>query len=61
MELSLNEIASLISTLGFPVFVALYMLITNNKTVAKLAEIIEKNTDGLHELKRAIKGVVKDE
>lgn len=38
--MELNDIVQVISNLGFPIFVTVYMMVVNNKTLKELTEAI---------------------
>ena len=38
------ELTNLISTIGFPAVVCLYMIYHNNKTIEKMNDVINENT-----------------
>jgi hypothetical protein len=48
MELQL--ITQLVSSLGFPIFVAIYLLNREDKTIDKLTEVINQNTLAIQKL-----------
>ncbi len=61
-----GEIVTMITNLGFPIFMTVYLLYYMNKLdekhdkeVERLREIVEKNTIALIDLKNAISDAVK--
>ncbi len=52
-----ETIASFIKDLGFPIFVAAYLLINFRKTLKDNSTIIEKNTEALKELVTLVKNI----
>lgn len=52
-----ETIASFIKDLGFPIFVAAYLLINFRKTLKDNSAIIQKNTEALNELVTLVKNI----
>ncbi len=52
-----ETIASFIKDLGFPIFVAAYLLISFRKTLKENNEVIEKNTEAVKELHILVKNI----
>ena len=50
-----EQVTSFIKDLGFPIFVAAYLLIHFRKSLSKLTEVIGKNTEVLKELVTLVK------
>lgn len=48
--MNVQEIANIISTVGFPIAIACYMLWYNNKTMTKMQEALNNNTLALQKL-----------
>jgi hypothetical protein len=49
----------LISSLGFPIFIAIYLLNREDKTIDKLAEVISQNTLAIQKLVDKLEGTNK--
>ncbi len=52
-----ETIASFIKDLGFPIFVAAYLLISFRKTLKENNNVIEKNTEAVKELHSLVKNI----
>ncbi len=52
-----ETIASFIKDLGFPIFVAAYLLISFRKTLKENNDVIEKNTEAVKELHSLVKNI----
>jgi hypothetical protein len=48
----INDIVSLISTCGFPIFACVYLAKTQAKQIEKLSDVIERNTEAIKELSK---------
>lgn len=46
----MDEIITLISSVGFPIAMCVYMIFTNNKTIENLRQTIENNTKVMVEI-----------
>ena len=53
MGVSLNDIGKFVSTVGFPVAVAGYLLVRLNGKFDRLAHAVEQNTEALHKFIRS--------
>lgn len=51
MELDIDTIIKLVQGLGFPVFVAVYLLVVNTKALKEHSEALAQNTSMLKELR----------
>lgn len=51
MELDIDTIIKLVQGLGFPVFVAVYLLVVNTKALKEHSEALAQNTNMLKELR----------
>lgn len=49
--MTLNEIITAITTVGFPIVACVYMAYVYNKINTKLFEVVETNTEALAEVK----------
>ena len=56
--MEVNDIMTIISTLGFPIAACIWMAYYQNTTLQKLTDVIQKNTEMLKEL--SIRLEVKD-
>ncbi len=54
--MSIDEITTLISTVGFPIFVAVWMLYKSDKAQKESTDAISNNTKVLQELIDLIRG-----
>lgn len=52
-----ETITSFIKDLGFPIFVAAYLLISFRKTLKENNDVIEKNTEAVKELHSLVKNI----
>jgi len=48
--MDIQIITQLVSSLGFPIFVAIYLLNREDKTIEKLTEVISQNTLAIQKL-----------
>lgn len=55
---TVNMIASLIGSLGFPIFACVYMMYLNQKQTEAHAQEVEKITEAITELKIAINNLI---
>ncbi len=54
--MEVNDIMTIISTLGFPIAACIWMAYYQNTTLQKLTEVIQKNTEMLKELSIRLEG-----
>lgn len=59
--MELNEIVSIISQVGFPIFVAVYLMWRMETTLNELKQVIEKNNFILEIIFQFVKEVKKDD
>ncbi len=52
-----ETVASFMKDLGFPIFVAAYLLISFRKTLKENNDVIEKNTEAVKELVVLVKNI----
>lgn len=50
LHMEVNDLITIISTLGFPIAACIWMAYYQNTTLQKLTEVIQKNTEMLKEL-----------
>jgi len=54
--MEVNDIITIISTLGFPIAACCWMAYYQNTTLQKLTDVIQKNTEMLKELSIRLEG-----
>ena len=54
-NMTMNDIITIISTCGFPIFACVYLARTQAKELEKLGELIANNTKAINELKERVK------
>ena len=59
MEMDLNSIISIVSSVGFPIVCCIVMFKIYREDLRKMQESIDNNTMVIHELLQALKGVSK--
>jgi hypothetical protein len=59
MEMDLNSIISIVSSVGFPIVCCIVMFKIYREDLRKMQESIDNNTMVIHELLQALKGVTK--
>lgn len=59
MEMDLNSIISIVSSVGFPIVCCIVMFKIYREDLRKMQESIDNNTMVIHELLQALKGVAK--
>lgn len=59
MEMDINSIISIISSVGFPIVCCIIMFKIYREDLRKMQESIDNNTMVIHELLQTLKGVTK--